>query len=123
MQPIPVPWRALRPLREFSLGNEKRGASPQNHVDMTDNVIQVCITMKTATVRDLRNRFADVAKWIEGGEQVAITRNGAAFATLAPAKPAKRVKVDWALRFAKRKPLGRKLTTAETDAFWSSLRD
>ena len=24
--------------------------------------------MKTATVRDLRNHFADVAKWIEHGE-------------------------------------------------------
>ena len=42
--------------------------------------------MKTATVRNLRNHFADVAKWIESGEQVTITRNGAAFATLAPAK-------------------------------------
>lgn len=79
--------------------------------------------MKTATVRDLRNRFADVAKWIDNGEQVAITRRGAAFATLAPAKPEKRAKVDWAARFAKRKPLGRKLTLAETEAFWSNLRD
>jgi len=79
--------------------------------------------MKTATVRDLRNRFADVAKWIESGEQVAITRNGTAFATLAPAKHAKRVKADWAARFAKRKPLGRKLTLAETEALWSKLRD
>jgi len=26
--------------------------------------------MKTATVRDLRNHFADVAKWIEEGEPV-----------------------------------------------------
>jgi len=79
--------------------------------------------MKIATVRDLRNHFADVAKWIESGEQVAITRNGAAFATLAPARPAKRVKVDWASRFAKRKPLGRKLTAKETEAFWAGLRD
>jgi prevent-host-death family protein len=44
---------------------------------------------RTATVRDLRNRFADVAKWIEDGEQVTITRHGEAFATLAPARPAK----------------------------------
>ena len=79
--------------------------------------------MKTATVRDLRNKFADVAKWIEHGEAVTITRNGTAFATLAPAKPAKPRKVDWAARFAKRKPLGRKLTQAETDALWSRLRD
>ncbi len=79
--------------------------------------------MKTATVRDLRNHFADVAKWIEHGEPVTISRNGTAFATLAPAKPATRRKADWASRLAKRKPLGRKLTLAETEAFWSALRD
>ena len=79
--------------------------------------------MKTATVRDLRNRFAAVAQWIEHGEQVTITRNGTAFATLAPAKAPKPRKVDWAARLAQRKPLGRKLSEAETDTFWSRLRD
>jgi prevent-host-death family protein len=79
--------------------------------------------MKTATVRDLRNHFADVAKWIEHGEQVTITRNGAAFATLAPATPKKRRKADWAARFKRYKPVGRKLTKEETEAFWSRLRD
>ncbi len=79
--------------------------------------------MKTATVRDLRNHFADVAKWIEHGEPVTITRNGTAFATLAPAKPAKPRKVDWASRLAKRKPLGRRLSEEETNALWTRLRD
>ena len=92
-------------------------------VDLRKLVIQHRITMKTATVRDLRNHFADVAKWIEHGEAVTITRNGAAFATLAPAKAARPRKVDWAARFAKRKPLGRKLTMEETTALWSRLRD
>ncbi|HEX4086730.1 MAG TPA: type II toxin-antitoxin system prevent-host-death family antitoxin [Chthoniobacteraceae bacterium] len=79
--------------------------------------------MKTATVRDLRNHFADVAKWIEDGEQVTITRNGDAFATLAPvSKPGLR-KADWASRSAARRPLGRQLSATETAAFWSQLRD
>lgn len=94
-----------------------------NGIALRGIVRHIRITMKTATVRDLRNNFADVAKWIEHGEAVTITRNGAAFATLAPAKPAKPRKPDWAARFAKRKPLGRKLTQAETDALWSRLRD
>lgn len=51
--------------------------------------------MKTATVRDLRNNFAEASKWIEHGEQVSITRNGAVFATLAPAEVSKPAKVDW----------------------------
>jgi antitoxin (DNA-binding transcriptional repressor) of toxin-antitoxin stability system len=79
--------------------------------------------MKTATVRDLRNHFADVAKWIEHGEAVTITRNGTAFATLAPTKAAKPRKVDWATRLAKRPPLGRGLSEEETNALWSRLRD
>jgi antitoxin (DNA-binding transcriptional repressor) of toxin-antitoxin stability system len=79
--------------------------------------------MKTATVRDLRNNFASLAKWIELGEPITITRSGKTFATLSPATPKKPVKVDWAKRFADRPPLGRKLSAKETDALWSRLRD
>lgn len=44
--------------------------------------------MKTASVRDLRNQFPVVARWIEEGESVEITRGGKPFARLAPiAKP------------------------------------
>jgi antitoxin (DNA-binding transcriptional repressor) of toxin-antitoxin stability system len=45
--------------------------------------------MKTANVRDLRNRFPRVAAWIEQGEPVEITRNGKVFARLVPAVPEK----------------------------------
>ena len=79
--------------------------------------------MKTATVRDLRNRFADVAKWIEHGEAVTITRNGTPFATLAPAEAARPGKAAFVARYKNFKPVGRKLSKAETDAFWSALRD
>ncbi len=79
--------------------------------------------MKTATVRDLRNKFADVAKWIEHGESVTITRNRAAFATLSPAKPAKSARADWMARFARRKPVGKGLSKAVTEKLWSDLRD
>jgi len=40
--------------------------------------------MKTATIRDLRNSFPTVARWIEEGECVDITRSGKPFARLAP---------------------------------------
>lgn len=45
--------------------------------------------MKTATVRDLRNRFPRVASWIAEGEPVEITKNGKPFARLLPAVPEK----------------------------------
>jgi prevent-host-death family protein len=54
-------------------------------VDSFDVVIQYCITMKTATVRDLRNRFPRVAAWINEGEAVEITKSGRPFARLVPA--------------------------------------
>jgi antitoxin (DNA-binding transcriptional repressor) of toxin-antitoxin stability system len=79
--------------------------------------------MKTATVRDLRNNFASVAKWIEHGEQITITRNGETFATLSPATPKKSPKADWAARFAKYKPVGKGISKAATEKLWSDLRD
>ncbi len=77
---------------------------------------------RTATVRDLRNRFAAVAKWIEDGESVTITRSGAAFALLAPAREEKPRKVDWAARFKRRPPLGKKLSEEDTQAFYDAMR-
>ena len=79
--------------------------------------------MKTATERDLRNNFADVAKWIEHGEPVTITSNGTAFATLAPAKAAEPRKVDWATRLKNRPPLGKGISKEATERLWADLRD
>jgi prevent-host-death family protein len=64
---------------------------------MLGGVIHICITMKTATVRDLRNHFPRVAAWIAEGEPVEITKSGKPFARLLPApaaKPRKLVKPD-----------------------------
>jgi prevent-host-death family protein len=49
--------------------------------------------MKTATVRDLRNRFPRVAAWIAEGEPVEITKSGRPFARLVPAAPPKKSKL------------------------------
>jgi antitoxin (DNA-binding transcriptional repressor) of toxin-antitoxin stability system len=79
--------------------------------------------MKTATVRDLRNHFADVAKWIENGEQVAITRNGAVFATLAPPVARTPAKADWSARLKRRPPLGQGILKEPGEKLWADLRD
>ena len=52
--------------------------------DTRDAMIQHCITMPIATVRDLRNDFARISLWIANGEQVTVTKDGKPFATLAP---------------------------------------
>ncbi len=41
--------------------------------------------MKRATVRDLRNHFAKVARWIEAGESVEVTFRGKPLARMVPA--------------------------------------
>ncbi len=40
--------------------------------------------MKTASVRDLRNSFGRVAKWLEAGETVRILKRGRPFARVRP---------------------------------------
>ena len=40
--------------------------------------------MKTATVRDLRNQFNRISKWLEAGEVVLVLKRGKPFARLAP---------------------------------------
>jgi antitoxin (DNA-binding transcriptional repressor) of toxin-antitoxin stability system len=51
--------------------------------------------MKTATVRDLRNHFAKVSRWLEAGEKVEITKRGMPYAkmelTASPPKNRKHV--------------------------------
>ena len=40
--------------------------------------------MKTATVRDLRNEFRRISKWLEAGEIVQVLRRGKPFARVVP---------------------------------------
>jgi antitoxin (DNA-binding transcriptional repressor) of toxin-antitoxin stability system len=44
--------------------------------------------MKTATVRDLRNRFRRISQWLETGEPVQVLKRGRPFARLLPATQA-----------------------------------
>jgi prevent-host-death family protein len=52
--------------------------------------------MKTATVRELRNRYSQLLKWLEAGEEITITRRGITIARLVPANGTKVQRgVDW----------------------------
>lgn len=51
--------------------------------------------MKTATVADLRNKFAMVSRWIYDGESVKIMKHGAVFAVLSPAGKKKKTAIEW----------------------------
>ncbi len=61
----------------------------------------LCLTMKTASVADLRNRFPSVFRWIEEGETVELTKRGKIVARIVPApkpKPRKFKMPDFAAR-------------------------
>ena len=49
-----------------------------------DSVKHFCETMKTASVRDIRQNFPAVMRWIEEGENVAITMRRKIVARLIP---------------------------------------
>jgi prevent-host-death family protein len=53
--------------------------------------------MKTATVRDLRNHYTGILKWIRSGEVVQITQRGKAVARIVPELPEVSSKMDWSL--------------------------
>lgn len=45
--------------------------------------------MKTATVRDLRNEFRRISKWLQAGESVQVLKRGKPFARVVPEPQAK----------------------------------
>jgi antitoxin (DNA-binding transcriptional repressor) of toxin-antitoxin stability system len=52
--------------------------------------------MKTATVRELRNRYTQLLEWIDAGEEIRITRRGIVIARLVPENRVRaRPGVDW----------------------------
>jgi prevent-host-death family protein len=52
--------------------------------------------VKTATVRDLRNHYTRVLRWVSAGEDVLITRRGIVIARLSPESAKTAQVVDWA---------------------------
>jgi prevent-host-death family protein len=80
--------------------------------------------MKTATVRELRNHYSSVMKWIEDGEEVRISRRGKIVARLVPERPDKPKKVDWSTSAAvlQDKSKWPRLTKKQTKEFYDGLK-
>lgn len=51
--------------------------------------------MKTASVRDLRNHYTNVLRWVSAGEDVLITQRGVVIARLSPESTQTAQEVDW----------------------------
>ena len=51
--------------------------------------------MRTATVRELRNAYSTLLKWIGAGEEIVLTRRGKPIARLVPEQGRRGDRVDW----------------------------
>ena len=58
-------------------------------------MLQKWSTMKTATVRDLRNRYTLLLSWIGAGEEIVITQRGKTIARLIPEQDQSNEGADW----------------------------
>lgn len=73
--------------------------------------------MKTTTVRELRNNYSKVLKWVSKGEEVEVTRRGKIVARVVPPPAVKAVQVDWSKSAAlNRKPWANSLSSEESAA-------
>ncbi len=73
--------------------------------------------MKTATVRELRNHYSRVLKWVSLGEEVEVTRRGKVVARVVPVPTVKKRAVDWSQSAAlTRQPWSKTLTAKESSA-------
>jgi prevent-host-death family protein len=73
--------------------------------------------MKSTTVRELRNNYSKVLKWVAKGEEVEVTRRGKVVAKVIPPLPSLPSKVDWTKSAAlNRKPWSTTLTSRQSAA-------
>ena len=72
--------------------------------------------MKSTTVRELRNNYAKVLKWVARGEEVEVTRRGKPVAKVVPILPAGAAEVDSSKSAAMTRKGWSKILTAEQSA-------
>jgi len=60
--------------------------------------------MKTATVRELRNDYSKILRWVVSGEEVQVTRRGTPVAKVVPVQPETSNRVDWSQSAAFTRP-------------------
>jgi prevent-host-death family protein len=80
-------------------------------------VLHNCSTMKKTTIRELRNNYSRVLRWVSAGEEVQVTRRGTIVAKVVPPQPMAAGKLDWKESAAfNRVDWSHKLSAAESAA-------
>jgi prevent-host-death family protein len=103
----------------FGITQEPQIWKPESASDLT---LGSCATtmehMRKATVRDLRNRYTSLLRWIRAGEEIVITRRGKPVARLVPEPTAAAAEIDWSQSPAvnRDRSTARQLTAEESAA-------
>jgi prevent-host-death family protein len=73
--------------------------------------------MKKTTIRELRNHYSRMLRWVSAGEEVQITRHGTIVARVVPPQPVSPRNLDWTKSAAfNRMDWSHKLSAAESAA-------
>ncbi len=71
--------------------------------------------MKTVSIRDARNRLTELARTVEGGETIVVTRNGRPILDLVPHRPTSGLRLEALAEFKKQNGIKRLVTSMPTD--------
>lgn len=71
--------------------------------------------MRTVSIRDAKNRLTELARTVENGETIVVTRNGRPVLDLVPHKPHRGLRLDALAEFKKRNGIKRIVTSMPAD--------
>jgi prevent-host-death family protein len=72
-------------------------------------------SMKTVSIRDAKNRLTELARTVESGETIVVTRNGRPVLDLVPHKPHRGLRLEALTEFKKRSGIKRNVTSMPAD--------
>lgn len=71
--------------------------------------------MKTVSIRDAKNRLTELARTVESGETIVVTRNGRPIFDLVPHKPHRGLRLEALAEYKKRSGIKRRVTSMPVD--------
>ena len=71
--------------------------------------------MRTVSIRDAKNRLTELARSVENGETIVVTRNGRPVFDLVPHKPQRGLRFAAIAEFKKRQGIGRTVASLQPD--------
>jgi len=71
--------------------------------------------VKTVSIRDAKNRLTELARTVEDGETIVVTRNGRPILDLVPHKPQRGLRLEALAEFKKRNGIKRTVTSMPAD--------